>query len=241
MIRIAAAGDVHYSQFSRRRLEPFLDEMPSRADLFLLAGDLTQFGTEAEAKILAEDLSRLSLPKFAVLGNHDYHSDRQQKITEILNSADVHVLELDQAVIDVGGQRVAVIGLKGFGGGFLGACGSDFGEPEMKSFVRTTKRQADRLRDILIQVEADFRIVLMHYSPCAETLQGERKEIYPFLGSYLLAEAIDAGGADLVLHGHAHHGVEKGSTPAGIPVRNVAWPVIRHAYHIYNLRKDSMV
>ena len=63
--------------------------------------------------------------------------------------------------------------------------------------------------------------------------ESERLEIYPFLGSYLLGEAIDRAGADLVLHGHAHAGTEKGVTPGGIHVRNVAQPVIGHAYKIY--------
>jgi Icc-related predicted phosphoesterase len=66
-------------------------------------------------------------------------------------------------------------------------------------------------------------------------LKGERLEIYPFLGSYLLAEAVDSAGADLVVHGHAHAGSEKGITPGGIHVRNVAQPVIKHAYHVYCL------
>ena len=81
----------------------------------------------------------------------------------------------------------------------------------------------------------DVRVALLHYSPVRDTLHGEPSEIYPFLGSYLLAEAVDNVGADLVLHGHAHHGREKGVTPAGIPVRNVAQPVIRHAYSVYTL------
>jgi hypothetical protein len=66
-------------------------------------------------------------------------------------------------------------------------------------------------------------------------LQGERLEIYPFLGSYFLAEAIDRGGADLALHGHAHGGNEKGLTPGGVHVRNVAIPVINAAYRVYCL------
>jgi Icc-related predicted phosphoesterase len=66
-----------------------------------------------------------------------------------------------------------------------------------------------------------------------ETLLGEKREIYPFLGSYLLAEAIDSVGADAAFHGHAHHGIERGTTPGGVPVRNVALNVIRHAYNIY--------
>jgi Icc-related predicted phosphoesterase len=83
--------------------------------------------------------------------------------------------------------------------------------------------------------EADLRVALLHYSPIAATLGGERLEIHPFLGSYLLGEAIDRAGADLVVHGHAHAGTEKGETPAGIPVRNVAQQVIGRAYALYNL------
>ncbi|MEV4258114.1 hypothetical protein AB0J52_33560, partial [Spirillospora sp. NPDC049652] len=72
-------------------------------------------------------------------------------------------------------------------------------------------------------------------SPVAGTLAGEPLEIYPFLGSYLLAEAIDCAHADLAVHGHAHHGSEKGLTPGGTRVRNVALPVIRQAYAVYCL------
>jgi Icc-related predicted phosphoesterase len=68
---------------------------------------------------------------------------------------------------------------------------------------------------------------------------GERLEIYPFLGSYLLAEAVDRAGAHLVLHGHAHAGTEKGETPGGVPVRNVAQPVLGAAYAVYALPTDG--
>jgi len=64
-------------------------------------------------------------------------------------------------------------------------------------------------------------------------------EIYPFLGSYLLGEAIDGAGADLILHGHAHRGMERGVTLGGIPVRNVARPVIQRAYNVYCLSSDG--
>jgi Icc-related predicted phosphoesterase len=47
-------------------------------------------------------------------------------------------------------------------------------------------------------------------------------EIYPFMGTSRLAEVVDRHGADLVLHGHAHHGKLDGKTPSGVPVHNVA-------------------
>jgi Icc-related predicted phosphoesterase len=87
--------------------------------------------------------------------------------------------------------------------------------------------------------QADVRVALTHYAPVPETLQGERLEIYPFLGSGLLAEAIDKGRAHLALHGHAHRGSEKGTTPGGVPVRNVAQPVIAAPYRVYCLEEGS--
>lgn len=103
----------------------------------------------------------------------------------------------------------------------------------MKAFVRTTQALAGRLERELAAMQADLRIAVLHYAPIPETLQGERLEIYPFLGSYLLAEAIDRAGADLVVHGHAHAGSERGVTPGGVRVRNVALPLVRQPYRVF--------
>lgn len=95
------------------------------------------------------------------------------------------------------------------------------------------------LENAISAAEGDIRLVLTHYAPVKGTLIGEPLEIYPFLGSFLLGEAIDRAGADLVLHGHAHAGTEKAVTPGGIRVRNVALPVIRHAYNVYCFGGDG--
>ncbi|TMD21287.1 MAG: metallophosphoesterase [Chloroflexi bacterium] len=235
MIRIAAVGDLHYGAGSQDLLRPSLQHLPDRADLLLLAGDLTRCGGTEEIRVLADDLRGLPIPMVAVLGNHDYHSNREDDVRRVLEGVGVKVLEGEAVTLDIDGARVGIAGTKGFGGGFRGAHASDFGEPEMKEFVGHTKMLSDRLERALTDLEADLRIALLHYSPIETTLEGERLEIYPFLGSYLLAQAVDNAGADMILHGHAHHGTEKGRTPAGIPVRNVAQPVIRHAYNVYTL------
>ena len=235
MIRIAAVGDVHYGVGSHDILGPSLQHLADHADIMLLAGDLTRCGGPEEVRVLADDLRGLPVPVVAVLGNHDYHADREDEITRILEGAGVTVLEGNTVALDIDGVRVGIAGTKGFGGGFRGAHATDFGEPEMKAFVGHTKLLSDRLERALSELDADLRIALLHYSPIEATLEGERLEIYPFLGSYLMAEAVDNVGADLILHGHAHNGSEKGRTPAGIPVRNVAQPVIRHAYNVYTL------
>ena len=239
MIRVAAVGDVHVGIDSAGRLAPRLAWLADHADVFLLAGDLTHRGRPEEAKVLAEELRGVRIPTVAVLGNHDYHSGEQDGVTEVLEQAGIRVLEGDAVVLEIGGRRVGIAGSKGFGGGFAGASASDFGEPEMKAFVGHTKALAGRLERALGGLRTDRRIVLLHYSPVAETLAGEPREIHAFLGSYLLAEAVDRVGADLVLHGHAHRGSRDGITPGGVPVRNVAAPVIGRAYEVFRFDAED--
>jgi Icc-related predicted phosphoesterase len=239
VIRVAAVGDVHVGIDSAGRLAPRLYGLADHADLFLLAGDLTHRGRPEEAKVLAEELRGVGVPTVAVLGNHDYHSDEQDAVAEVLEEAGIRVLEGSAVVVKVRGRRVGIAGSKGFGGGFAGASASDFGEPEMKAFVGHTRALAGRLERALGGLRAERRIALLHYSPVAETLAGEPREIHPFLGSYLLAEAVDRGGADLVVHGHAHRGSPSGATPGGVTVRNVAAPVIGCAYQVFHFDPDG--
>ncbi|MDP8960118.1 MAG: metallophosphoesterase [Actinomycetota bacterium] len=236
MIRVAAVGDLHFGKDLAGTLSPHLQRLGEDADLLVLAGDLSRRGRLEEAEALAHELSTAPVPIVAVLGNHDYESDQEEEFTAMLEDAGVVVLEGTRTVVVADGVRVGVAGTIGFGGGFPGASCADFGEREMKAFVARTRRLAAGLERALGELDADVRIALLHYSPIPETLVGERLEIYPFLGSYLLAEAIDRSGADIVFHGHAHHGVERGMTPAGIPVRNVAQPVIRHPFNVYRFR-----
>ena len=234
MIRVAAVGDLHVDAEGAEVLGPRLARLADDADVLLLAGDLTRCGGRREADALAAELARVPVPVVAVLGNHDHHAGEPREVGARLAAVGVRVLEGEQLLLDVRGSRVGIVGTIGFGGGFEGACGSDFGEPEMKAFIGHTQRLAARLEQRLAATEADVRIVLLHYAPVPETLFGERLEIYPFLGSYLFAEAVDRIGADLVVHGHAHAGSERGMTRGGVRVRNVALPLINRPYRVFS-------
>jgi Icc-related predicted phosphoesterase len=233
VIRVAAVADLHLAEDSAVAWRAALAPVSSEADALLLGGDLTRTGTVEEAKAVAFALESVEVPVLAVLGNHDHHAGQVDALSSILAAGGVRVLEGSSAVLEVGAARIGVAGSKGFGGGFENACGSEFGEAEMKAFIGHTRALAERLRGALAALRSDVRIALLHYAPIPGTLRGERLEIYPFLGSHLLAQAVDGAGADLVLHGHAHAGSEKGATPGGVPVRNVAQPVIRSAYRVF--------
>ncbi|MBT2448664.1 metallophosphoesterase [Streptomyces sp. ISL-43] len=238
MIRVAAVGDIHLGPDSAGLLRPAFDTLGDCADLLLLAGDLTRHGTAREARVVAGEVAALAVPVVAVLGNHDYQSNQEEAVARELTDAGVHVLEGDGVVLDLGGTRVGVAGTKGFCGGFAGRSGSEFGEPEMKAFMRYSRTRAEGLAKALRELQdggSTLRIALTHYAPVPDTVAGEPPEIYPFLGSYHLAEAIDEAGADFAVHGHAHLGTEHGMTAGGVHVRNVAMAVIDRAFAVYHL------
>jgi Icc-related predicted phosphoesterase len=223
------------SEEGRGSLRPHFAALKDRADALLLAGDLTYVGRLEEAEMLARELDGTPVPVIAVLGNHDHHRGKAGAIRETLERVGVTMLEGESITLDVRGRTLGIAGVKGFCGGFKGSHGHKFGEPEMKAFIQAADDAALALETQLRGLRADRRVALLHYAPVRDTVEGERAEIFPYLGAYQLAEAIDRAGADLVLHGHAHYGSVEGATPGGIPVRNVAMPVIRSPYAIYTL------
>lgn len=239
-MRIAAVGDIHLGVECVGVVRPLYEDIADHADVLVLAGDLTRLGTREEAEVVAGELGGLDVPTVAVLGNHDYQDDAEDTMRALLEDVGIQVLEGAGVVVEVNGETCGIAGVKGFGGGFAGACATEFGEPLMKAFVRHTKEVAAALRETLDSFDTDQRVALLHYAPTDSTLAGEPIAIHPFLGSYLLGEAVDGepgGGvaADLAIHGHAHRGTERGVTSGGVRVRNVAQPVIRRPYCVYDL------
>jgi Icc-related predicted phosphoesterase len=222
-MRIAAVGDLHCRADTRRNIEVSLRGVDQEAEVLLLAGDLTDHGTSEEASWLAEELAKLKIEKCAVLGNHDYESGMPQEVRRILCEAGVHVLDGEPwALNDLG-----VAGVKGFAGGFEHAQLQKFGEEPLKSFVNACIEEELKLEKALFQLRTRHRIALLHYSPCRQTLEGEPLEIFPFLGATRLSGPLDQLRPAFALHGHAHRGTLKGATRGGVPVYNVALPVLR--------------
>jgi Icc-related predicted phosphoesterase len=190
--------------------------------VLLLCGDLTDYGTAEEAKVLADELAAVSVPIVAVLGNHDYESGTQQVVAEYLIKAGVRVLDGEAVEI----EGVGIAGAKGFCGGFgRGSLGA-WGEPAIKQFVQEGLHEAMKLESALAKLRTRRRIALLHYSPIAGTVAGEPVEIFPFLGSSRLEEPLLRYPVDAVFHGHAHRGTLEGKTINGVPVYNVARPLL---------------
>ena len=217
-MRIAATADLHFTAAQHTALLDQLNRVRDTADVLVLAGDLTNYGQPDEMEPLLNVIVRSRVPTIAVLGNHDYESGRQAELIKMMSAAGIKVL--DGTAYERDG--VGFAGTKGFVGGFGRGVLTAFGESEIKHFVQASIEEALKLERAMSQLRTPKRVVVVHYSPIAATVQGESPEIFPFMGTSRLAEVVDRHGADLVLHGHAHHGHLEGKTTGGCPVYNVA-------------------
>jgi Icc-related predicted phosphoesterase len=225
-VTLAAIGDLHVTETDEHRYRDLFVEISGRADVLALCGDLTNFGKTREAEILADDLRHCTIPVVAVLGNHDHECGQPEEVARILAGAGATMLG-EQATVIAG---VGFAGAKGFIGGFgRGELGA-FGEQAIKVFVDEARDEARKLENALRSLRTDRAVAVLHYAPIAETVEGEPLEIFPFLGSSRLANAIDRfDNVSAVVHGHAHRGAFAGATPRGTPVYNCAQMVVEAA------------
>ncbi|TAN21067.1 MAG: metallophosphoesterase [Acidobacteria bacterium] len=221
-MRIAAVADLHCGVGDRERIRERLNALPEDADVLLIGGDLTDYGRPEELEVLISQLLRLRLPIITVLGNHDFESDAAPELLKRLRAVGIKTLDGEPYERD----GVGFAGVKGFCGGFGRGELTSFGESEIKRFVHASMGESLSLERALARLRNEKRVVLLHYAPIPETAAGEAREIYPFLGSSRLADVCDRFGASAIFHGHAHHGALEGRTRGGIPVYNVAQPLL---------------
>ena len=221
-VRIAAVGDLHCTRTSQGAFQTLFSRIAESAEVLVVAGDLTDYGLPEEARVLVKELASVRLPIAAVLGNHDFESDKQDEIRHILTDAGVAVLDGDACEL----HGVGIAGVKGFGGGFGQRALGPWGEPMIKQFVHEAVNEALKLEAALARLRSDRLVALLHYAPVQQTVEGEPVEIYPFVGSSRLEEPINRYRVNAVFHGHAHRGTPEGRTSTGVPVHNVSMPLL---------------
>ena len=225
--RLAAVGDLHVRKTSQGQLQPLLAAVNDEADMLLLCGDLTDYGLEEEALILASELkAAVRVPIVAVLGNHDYEAGHPEVVSRILTDIGVRVLNGETCEI----EGIGIAGAKGFAGGFGRATLGAWGEPAVKRFVQEALDEAIKLEAALARLRTHSRVALLHYSPIRATVEGEPLEIFAFLGSSRLEEPLNRHPVSVVFHGHAHSGALEGRTSSGTPVYNVAMPLMLRTF-----------
>jgi Icc-related predicted phosphoesterase len=228
-MRLAAVADVHFKLEDQEQNIRQFAAVNHAADLLVLAGDLTNHGRVEEMEACLAVLTHVKIPIVAVLGNHDHESDQQDKLAGMARVAGINIL--DGTCFEKDG--VGFAGTKGFAGGFAPYELMPFGEGGIKNFVEIAEREAIKLDYGLAQLRTPRKVAITHYAPVRETVVGEPEPIFPFLGSSRLGRVIELHRPALALHGHAHHGSYATESASGVPIHNVALPILRKRQETY--------
>lgn len=236
-VRVAAVGDFHSAESSVGAFREQFARVNDDADVLLLAGDLTNWGTPAEVRVAVAELADVDVPIVAVLGNHDHEAGETEAACEILRDRGIHVLDGDTYELN---DQVGIAGVKGYMGGFGRGALTAFGEALTKNFVASCLEEVQKLELALRRLSTPTRIALLHYAPVVDTVVGEPEQIYPFLGTDRLSEPLDRFDVAVAFHGHAHHGSFEGRTTGGVPVYNVSHDLLRREgrgemYFVYEI------
>ena len=177
---IIALADIHGSL---SHLPEIAGEL-SKADLILIAGDITTFGDWAAAKEIVDHIRRCNSNVLAVVGNCD-----RPEVNDFLTSEGIN---LDSNCVNVGG--VWFMGL----GGSLPCHGDTSNEMLDEDFdIHLTALEA--------QIPLDGHLVLVTHEPAADTVVdisgGEH------IGSHAVRDFIEENQPVLAISGHTHEAV----------------------------------
>ncbi len=224
MLRIAAVADVHSPKFLLEFRES-LSKLRS-PDLFLLAGDIVNFGNALEycSVLSAIDLELdSSLPIFACFGNEEFAETRD----DILELTRDRVTFLDDKAITFK-DAPSKLGIVGTHAPYQSS--REHNVVDSSNIRNAFESRARRLSKILNDVshKVDKTILLMHYNPLSENT--EKSEADSF--SWWVSQVTESVQPDLIIHGHVHNPEKANAKIGQTRVFNVAFPARREVTQI---------
>ncbi|MHA1951832.1 MAG: metallophosphoesterase family protein [Candidatus Thorarchaeota archaeon] len=221
-MRILATADVHTPRF----LNEFKGNLSAHEppDMFLFAGDMINRGSAEEYGTVLDAIEESlgdSFPIIGCFGNEEYSEVRK----EILSIVGNRMLFLDEksTIVELRGVKIGIVGTQGS----LDKATS-WQRRNIPSVKGVFERRAKRAESLLKKIDkkVDHRILLMHYSPCLETCEGEEDKAFSWLGSRKFYKIVVKQQPDLVVHGHVHNSVRHEAMIGRTLIRNVSFPAV---------------
>lgn len=222
IVKMLAVADVHCPRF----LPEFRQSLAqlSAPDVFFFAGDMINRGNVPEYVTVLDAIEETigtDFPIIACFGNEEYNEVRK----EILSIVGERIIFLDEksTVINIGSLRIGIVGTQGSLDKATSWQRSNI--PSVKGvFERRARRAASLLKKL--DKSVDKQILLMHYSPCLETCEGEDDRAFSWLGSRKFYRVVREHAPDLVIHGHVHNSITHKAMIGTSLIHNVALPAV---------------
>lgn len=206
---IAATGDVH----SPRHFEMYLraiDDLESsgtRPDLFLITGDMIHRGEIDEYnKVYNALFGNISCPIIGCFGNNEFTEQREELKQRIRG---IRFLDDQSMIVPIklpGASRDFFVGIVGTTGSL--ETPTPWQRSNVPNIGRIYQERINMVDRHFANMRADFKILLMHYTPTYKTLEGENPRFYTSQGWNVYENILIRRKPDLVLHGHSHRGIK---------------------------------
>jgi predicted MPP superfamily phosphohydrolase len=119
-LTLGLVSDIHSGPYmSKEEMDQYVTELNSlRPDIIFVPGDFVTMRLE-EIYPVIESLSELKAPfgVFGCLGNHEFYSHAPDEITKRLDDAGVKMLRNESAILDIRGDKLAILGIDDLGHG----------------------------------------------------------------------------------------------------------------------------
>ena len=222
MIRIAAVADVHYPKYASMFLKALSKIDFSNVDLFIMAGDMI-FKSKFDyyANVLEAVRKYWKGVIISVFGNEEYEEHEAEIIKRF---PEVIWLRDEHKILIVKGKQLCIIGSRG-----TIEKPTSWQARNIPNIMDIYKKREEKIMKLIKRTKSQglLTILVTHYAPTYATLIGERREVWPFLGSLRMERVIRISKPDLVIHGHAHNSRRSRAGVNGVPVYNVSLPATK--------------
>ena len=221
-MKILAIGDLD-ALFGDYKIFEKILQKEKEPDAFLIAGDLTQWGTIEEYIKLVDAIKKMdwSCPIIACLGNHDPEG-AEKKFSSV--SERIRILNEERIQLNINGEKFWIVGSRG-----------SLESGSLSYYIDAAKhsdleKRMRKIEELLSSCKGE-KILLTHYSPTYKTLEGEPQQIWGGLGDPRMERILLKTKVTFALHGHAHYGLPMAFVEK-IPVFDIAYPIRAGFTHI---------
>lgn len=190
-MRIVAFGDIHMSSGGMRNI-PEVDT----ADLIILNGDLTNYGSRREAKKLLDEILPINMSVFALLGNLDTYeiNDYLEELNLNLHGQ-ARLFQGEVCLIGIGGSNITPFRTP-----------TEFSEEELSAIGRQAYSQGLELKSLAESLHHSYIPVILvtHAPPHGTRLDRLRNGRH--VGSRSIRLFIEKYQPELCIAGHIHEG-----------------------------------
>lgn len=220
LIKILATADVHCPRYKELFMKS-LERVIKLPDLVILAGDMVERNNVyALQPIYNAIIERFgNTPVISVFGNEEFRGFEDKYVSLYPR---FKWLNDEFVVLDIKGVRLAVVGTRGSLD--KATVWQIRNIPRVSDYYRELPQKIIEHVDRARLEGVNYTILVSHYGVTYDNLEGEDKNIWPYLASRRFEEVIISKQLDLVIHAHAHHGVKESIYIGGTPVYNVSLP-----------------